>query len=131
MHAAFLTERTMSAKIGTTLSDPRPVTGGAVQGSVLGVLDHTVVLNNLNDGLLDIYIAKYIRVDDMTLIDTVDNSVATQIDTTGNRPLHTISPEKTQAAFRSINNKAVSRSRTQDKRSKNTNSKCFERVLRY
>ena len=45
MHAAFLTERTMSVKIGTTLSDPRPVTGGAVQGSVMGVLDHTIVLN--------------------------------------------------------------------------------------
>ena len=51
-----LTERTMSVKIGTTLSNPRPVTGGAVQGSVLGVLDHNVVLNNLDDGLLDIYI---------------------------------------------------------------------------
>ena len=57
----------MQVKLGTFLSDPLPVTGGAVQGSVLGVLDHNVVLNNLDDDLLEIYVAKYI--DDMTLID--------------------------------------------------------------
>ena len=71
----------MSVKIGTTLLKPRPVTGGAVQGSVLGLLDHNVVLNNLDEGLHDVYIAKY--VDDMTIIDMVDNSVETQEHTSG------------------------------------------------
>ena len=60
MHAAFLTDRSMSVKLGTVLSNPKPVTGGAVQGSVLGVLDHNVVLNNLDDELLEVYVAKYI-----------------------------------------------------------------------
>ena len=41
MHAAFLSERTMSVKLGTVLSSPKPVTGGAVQGSVLGCLLYT------------------------------------------------------------------------------------------
>ena len=97
MHATFLSERSMSVKLGTVLSEPLPVTGGAVQGSVLGVLDHNVVLNNLDDDLLSIYIAKY--VDDMTLIDMVDNTVQTVVDTSPVKPLHTIYPEKTQEAF--------------------------------
>ena len=73
MYAAFLSERTMSVKLGTVLSSPKPVTGGAVQGSVLGVLDHNVVLNNLDDELLETYVAKY--VDDMTVIKVANNSV--------------------------------------------------------
>ena len=85
MHAAFLTDRSMSVKIGTVLSNPRIVTGGAVQGSVLGVLDHNVVLNNIDDDILETYVAKY--VDDLTIIDVVNNSVQTDIDTTSSRPV--------------------------------------------
>ena len=48
MHTAFLKERTMSVKLGLYLSAPKSVTGGAVQGSVLGVLDHNVVLDDLD-----------------------------------------------------------------------------------
>ena len=48
MHAAFLTGRKMQVKIGNVLSDPVPVTGGAVQGSFLGVLDHNAVLENID-----------------------------------------------------------------------------------
>ena len=47
MHAAFLTNRTMRVKVGDVLSDPVPVTGGAVLGSVLGVLDHNTVLEDI------------------------------------------------------------------------------------
>ena len=104
MHAAFLTERSMSVKIGTTISKPKTVTGGAVQGSVLGVMDHNVVLNNLDDDLLDIYVAKY--VDDMTVIDIVDHNVKTDIKSEGSRPLHTLHPPHTQNAFRKISEKA-------------------------
>ena len=100
MHAAFLKDRSMSVKLGTTLSDQKKVTGGAVQGSVLGVLDHNVVLNNLDDDLLSVYIAKY--VDDMTIIDTVENSVPTVVDDNHSRPIHIIALEKSQNAFRSI-----------------------------
>ena len=35
--ATFLTDRTMTVKVGSTLSDPRPVCGGCPQGSILGV----------------------------------------------------------------------------------------------
>lgn len=72
--------------------------------SSVGVLDHNVVLNDLDDDVLDSYVAKY--VDDMTIIDTVDASVKMDIDTSTNRPLHTIYPEATQNAFTSISNKA-------------------------
>ena len=97
MHAAFLEDRTMKVKLGTVLSDSKIVTGGAVQGSVLGVLDHNVVLNNLDDNLLDVYVAKY--VDDMTIIETVPNSVPTALDTANNRPINSFTPVKSQAAF--------------------------------
>ena len=48
-HAAFLTDRTRTVKVGNILSDPSPVTGGAVQGSVLGVLDHNAVMETVDD----------------------------------------------------------------------------------
>ena len=52
------------------LSDPKPVTGGAVQGSVLGVLDHNVVLDDLNEDLAgDLYVAK--NVDNITVVNKV------------------------------------------------------------
>ena len=51
MHHNFLQERTMIIKVGTITSEPVLVTGGAVQGSVLGILDHNAVLKNLDDGL--------------------------------------------------------------------------------
>ena len=100
MHASFLSNGSMSVKIGMVMSKPREVTGGAVQGSVLGVLDHNVVLNNLDDDLLDVYVAKYI--DDMTIIDTVNQTVRTEIDSTGNRQRHTAYPPATQNAFNKI-----------------------------
>ena len=71
MHAAFLKCRTMLVKLGTILSSPKEVTGGTVQGSVLGVLDHNVVLNDL-DSEIDrstVYTAKF--VDDLTVIDVI------------------------------------------------------------
>ena len=104
MQAAFLSGRSMQVKLGLHLSEPLPVTGRAIQGSVLGILDHNVVLNNLDDDLLDIYVAKYIN--DMTLVDVADNEVPTDIDTSGNRALHTIYPGRSQEAFGKIAAKA-------------------------
>ena len=65
------------------------------------------MLNNLDDDILEVYVAKYI--DDMTLIDVVPNTVKTEIDVTGNKPLHTIYPDKSQEAFKSIANKATAK----------------------
>ena len=95
----------MSVKLGTTMSGLRVVTGGAVQGSVLGVLDHNIILNNLDDNVLEVYVAKYI--DNMTIVDTVGNEVRTEIDSSGNRKLHTIYPPETQQAFTSILNRSA------------------------
>ena len=69
MHSAFLVDRTMVVKIGNEISEPYHITGGAVQGSVLGILDHNAVLESLDDDLLGIYVAKY--VDDITIIETI------------------------------------------------------------
>ena len=87
MHAAFLCGRTMSVKLGSTLSPPQPVTGGAVQGSVLGVLDHNVVLDDLDKNIAgqNTYVAKY--VDDLTVIDTVEGDVVSDIDCQTSRPI--------------------------------------------
>ena len=49
MHAAFLTNRCMRVKIGNILSEKKLITGGAVQGSLLGVLDHNAVLEFVDD----------------------------------------------------------------------------------
>ena len=49
MHAAFLTNRAMQVKIWHVLSPQVAVTGGAVQGSILAVMDHNAVLEDVDD----------------------------------------------------------------------------------
>ena len=91
MHAAFLMGRTMSVKAGSQISNPKPVTGGAVQGSVLGVLDHNVVLDDLDNEVDDnIYVAKY--VDDLTMIETVNGDIKTEISLEPSKPHHKFEP---------------------------------------
>jgi len=109
MHAAFLKGRKMRVKIGVEYSDEIRVTGGAVQGSILGVMDHNVCLENLDDGLgdKDLLVEKY--VDDMTIIETVTADIPCVIDVSGNRPLHSFRPMKTQAVFDEIVERAESR----------------------
>ena len=108
MHAAFLMGRTMSVKVGTHISVPKQVTGGAVQGSVFGVLDHNVVLNNLDDEVdPTTHVAKY--VDDMTLIETVPAEVETEVNVEGNRPLHIIKPKTIKQSFMKIKIKSESK----------------------
>ena len=51
--ASFLTRRTMSVKIGSTTSRPRPVNAGAPQGSVLGTYVFNVATDDLEDDLID------------------------------------------------------------------------------
>lgn len=50
--ATFLTNRSMSVKIGSTMSDPKPVNGGCPQGSVLGVFLFNVTTDDLEDEFL-------------------------------------------------------------------------------
>ena len=97
MHAAFLMDRTMRVKIGNILSDHKPVTGGAVQGSVLGVMDHNAVLEGINDNI-DQDMFKY--VDDLTMEETVSGSIPCLIDRNDNgTESHLFRPTQTQESF--------------------------------
>ena len=48
--SAFLTDRTMTVRVSSTWSRPRPVTGGCPQGSILGVLLFNLTTDDLEDG---------------------------------------------------------------------------------
>ena len=52
--ATFLTNRTMSVKVGNTRSQPLPVNGGCPQGSILGVFLFNVTTDDLEDDFLGI-----------------------------------------------------------------------------
>ena len=78
MHAAFLTDRQMSVKVGNKKSCLHAVTGGAVQGSILGVLDHNAVMEFIDDDFENMSL-KY--VDDMTTVESLprqDLPIATE-----------------------------------------------------
>ena len=49
MHTAFLRDREMRVKVGNILSNSHPVTGGAVQGSVLGVMGHNAIMEFIDE----------------------------------------------------------------------------------
>ena len=51
LHAAFLRGRRMSVRVGSVFSRERAVNGGCVQGSLLGILQHKVSLDCMDDGL--------------------------------------------------------------------------------
>ena len=67
----------MVVKVGNTISDPKPVTGGAVQGSILGVLDHNAVIEFVDQGFT-VNTEKY--VDDMTLIESIPRDATPYMD---------------------------------------------------
>ena len=68
MHAAFLQNRYMRVKVGNTLSSKKSVTGGAVQGSVLGVMDHNAVMEVVDDDFLT---DSHKYVDDLTATEVI------------------------------------------------------------
>ena len=105
IHRAFLIDRIMVVKVGTKISKQRKVTGGAVQGSVLGILDHNAVLENLDDNLLHIYTAKY--VDDITLVETVSKEIAVDESVRYNSLCYVFNPPYTQIALNTIVQKAT------------------------
>ena len=93
MHAAFLQNRRMRVKIGNVLSEEIIVTGGAVQGSVLGVLDHNAVVEFVDEDV-DQDIFKYI--DDLTLAEQIPKDTDSLIDNTGGVQTHYFRPLQTQ-----------------------------------
>ena len=101
MHKAVLQDRTMVVKVGMEISNPQNITGGAVQGSVLG---HNAVLESLDDNLLRIYTAKY--VDDITIVEALDKDIPYDEDSSGNKPRRTVHPTNTQIALDTIATRA-------------------------
>ena len=107
MHAAFLTDRSMRVKIGNILSDHKEVTGGAVQGSVLGVMDHNAVLEGINDNM-DQNMFKYI--DDLTMEETVDSAVPCLIEKNADgSETHLFKPAATQTSFEQLTEECVNK----------------------
>ena len=49
MHAAFLKGQKMRVKVGSVLSEDVDVTGGAVQGSILGIMEHNATLEEIDE----------------------------------------------------------------------------------
>ena len=52
--AAFLSDRTMMVKVGSTMSCPREMHGGCPQGSILGVFLFNATVDDLEEGCEDI-----------------------------------------------------------------------------
>ena len=71
MHAAFLKDRSMHVKVGNTLSSKFGVTGGAVQGSVLGVMDHNAVMEIVDE---DFFTESHKYVDDLTATEEIEHT---------------------------------------------------------
>ena len=67
----------MQVKIGNIQLRPIPVTGGAVQGSLLGVLDHNAVLESIDD-IFRQPASKYM--DDMTLGERTEKDEPSVVD---------------------------------------------------
>ena len=104
MHAAFLMDRRMQVKVGNAMSPPIPVTGGAVQGSLLGVLDHNAVLESMDDDFFQ-QANKY--VDDMTLDERTDKSAPAVVDfdDTQGKERYTFRAIKTQRTLQKLDDK--------------------------
>ena len=96
MHAAFLTERHMRVKVGNIISDKHHVTGGAVQGSVLGVLDHNAVIESLDEDIAYQDVYKY--VDDLTVDEEIPQDIAYFIEH-GEIDTHIYKPPDTQKSM--------------------------------
>ena len=70
MHAAFLNNRFMQVKVGNTLSEKLAVTGGAVQGTVLGVMDHNACMESVDEGF---HTDSFKYVDDLTSTEEIEH----------------------------------------------------------
>lgn len=99
MHAAFLHGRKMRVKVGNLISKEHAVTGGAVQGSVLGVLDHNAVMEYLDEDID--YQNKYKYVDDLTAEEQIEQNIDFLIenDQATGIQIHLFKPPKTQKSI--------------------------------
>ena len=102
MHAAFLDGRKMRVKVGNMISDEHSVTGGAVQGSVLGVMDHNAVMEFIDDDIDYQNVYKY--VDDLTTEEEVDQAISYLAEDHPDilEQVHTFKPPKTQKSIEAL-----------------------------
>ena len=61
----------MHVKVGNALSATLPVTGGAVQGSVSGVMDHNACMESVEENFLS---DSHKYVDDLTTTETIPHT---------------------------------------------------------
>ena len=104
LHAAFLSSRTMAVRVGSTMSGPRRVNGGCVQGCLLGILQHNVCLEGLDDDL-NVETSKYM--DDMSVVEALDQSAAEQ-DAGGVQGAVLVRALESESAFDTIKERAES-----------------------
>lgn len=80
MCASLLHNRRMRVKIGNILSQEKCVMGGAVQGSVLGVLDHNAVIEFVDDKVSQ---GVYKYIDDLSLTEERPQGIESLMDNSG------------------------------------------------
>ena len=124
MHAAFLHGRKMRVKVGNLISKEHAVTGGAVQGSVLGVLDHNAVMEYLDEDID--YQNKYKYVDDLTAEEQIEQNIDFLIenDQATGIQIHLFKPPKTQKSIEILEQACQDR-RLKVNEKKNTAIVCF------
>ena len=101
VHAAFLTNIRMQVKVGNVFSDPIPVTGGAVQGSILEVLDHNAVLESIDNNFTQ-PASKY--VDDLIFEERTNKSTPKVVDLEEStvKERHTFLAKRTQKTMEKL-----------------------------
>ena len=75
---AYLSNRTQSVSIASTLSDPKPIISGILQGSCIGPILFLIFINDLLDSLPDIKLAAY--ADDIKLYHSDPILIQTALD---------------------------------------------------
>ena len=94
----------MQVKVGNILSALTPITRGAVQGSILGVMDHNAVLESIEEHCaFNLTAEKY--VDDLTVVEEIPKETPCMTESDGEIVM--TRAKKTERAVEIIKEKIV------------------------